>query len=114
MKNLMWLLSIGTVILIVACKQKKAATQTSDSTSKTTQDSTSGTAAAASTLTKVTSFKGQQVTGFTISKDGRMFANFPRWHKSVPNSVVEVLPDGSYKPYPNQTWNNWNGTPQPN
>jgi sugar lactone lactonase YvrE len=58
----------------------------------------------------VTSFKGQQVTGVTVSTRGRIFANFPRWRKTVVNSVVEVQNDGSALPYPNKKWNQW----QPN
>ncbi len=71
------------------------------------------TATAEATLTKVASFKGNQVTGVTMSEDGRLFANFPRWREGVPFSVVEVMPDGSHKPYPNQRWNSWTGQPQP-
>lgn len=68
----------------------------------------------ASPLTKVVSFKGIQVTGVTISDDGRLFANFPRWHENLPFSVVEVLPDGNYQPYPDANWNEWNGQPEEN
>jgi len=65
-------------------------------------------------ITQVASFKGVQVTGVTISENGRLFANFPRWRDSLPFSVVEIMPDGSYKPYPDTAWNNWNGQPQEN
>jgi len=61
-------------------------------------------------LENVISFKGQQVTGVTISSNGRIFANFPRWRKTVINSVVEVLNDGTTLPYPDPKWNKW----QPN
>lgn len=46
-----------------------------------------------------------QVTGVTISEDGRIFVNFPRWTEDVPISVAEVMKDGSIKPYPNDEWN---------
>jgi len=65
-------------------------------------------------LTKVASFKGIQVTGVTVTDDGRLFANFPRWHENLPFSVVEVRPDGSYQPYPDARWNAWNGQPEEN
>jgi len=65
-------------------------------------------------ITKVASFKGVQVTGVTISHNGRLFANFPRWHENLPFSVVEVMPNGEYRPYPNESWNNWNGQPEEN
>jgi sugar lactone lactonase YvrE len=65
-------------------------------------------------LNEVAQFKGAQVTGVTFSDDGRLFANFPRWRENVPFSVVEVLPDGTSKPYPNEKWNAWNGKPEKN
>ncbi len=57
-------------------------------------------------LTRVTGFD-QQVTGVAVSKNGRVFVNFPRWEKDVPISVAEVMPDGTLKPYPNAEWNAW-------
>ncbi len=56
---------------------------------------------------KVTSFKGQQVTGLSISDQGRMFANFPRWRKAVENSVVEIDKNGISHAFPNENWNSW-------
>ena len=58
-------------------------------------------------ITEITSFTGQQVTGISISDEGRMFANFPRWRKGVENSVVEVTKNGASMPYPNKSWNTW-------
>lgn len=52
-------------------------------------------------------FKGQQVTGVTVSSKGRIFANFPRWRKTVENSVVELSNDGAFFPFPNKKWNQW-------
>lgn len=63
-------------------------------------------------LRTVAEFKGVQVTGVTVSSDGRMFANFPRWRKNVPFSVLELSPDGNHQPYPNKDWNNWSGKPE--
>jgi sugar lactone lactonase YvrE len=65
-------------------------------------------------LIKVAEFKGVQVTGVTIAPDGRMFANFPRWRKNVPFSVVELSKDGNYKPFPDKEWNDWKGKPENN
>jgi sugar lactone lactonase YvrE len=48
-----------------------------------------------------------QVTGVTVSKDGRIFVNFPRWTEDSPISVAEVQQDGSLKPYPDEEWNSW-------
>src|SRR5687768_9469707 len=68
----------------------------------------------AATLTKVTEFNGGQVTGVTVSSEGRIFACFPRWRDYVPFSVVEVMPDGTHKPYPDDSWNSWTGAPSKN
>lgn len=57
-------------------------------------------------LQKVATFE-HQVTGVTVSEDGRIFVNFPRWSEDVPISVAEVMTDGSIKPYPNDQWNAW-------
>ena len=57
-------------------------------------------------LEKVATFD-HQVTGVTVSEDGRIFVNFPRWSEDVPVSVAEVMKDGSIKPYPNDAWNAW-------
>lgn len=56
----------------------------------------------------IAEFEGLQVTGVTVSNQGRIFANFPRWRKGIPFSVVEVNPiDGSYTVYPNENYNSW-------
>ena len=48
-----------------------------------------------------------QVTGVTVTPDGRIFVNFPRWTEDTPVSVAELMPDGSIKPYPTEEWNSW-------
>ncbi|WP_128561284.1 L-dopachrome tautomerase-related protein [Methylobacterium crusticola] len=62
-------------------------------------------AAAPGQLTKVAEFE-HQVTGVTVSGDGRVFVNFPRWTEDAPVSVAE-LKDGKPVPYPNAEWNAW-------
>jgi hypothetical protein len=57
-------------------------------------------------LQKVATFD-HQVTGVTVSEEGRIFVNFPRWSEDVPVSVAEIMNDGSIKPYPNNEWNAW-------
>jgi hypothetical protein len=57
-------------------------------------------------LQSVATFE-HQVTGVTVSPDGRMFVNFPRWSEDTPVSVAELMPDGSTKPFPDEGWNAW-------
>jgi sugar lactone lactonase YvrE len=59
------------------------------------------------TLTEVYHNDDFQFTGVTVSKTGRMFLNFPRWSDRYVNAVVEVMKDGSLKPYPDESWNQW-------
>nr|WP_314629508.1 L-dopachrome tautomerase-related protein [uncultured Noviherbaspirillum sp.] len=62
--------------------------------------------AASARLQQVAVFE-HQVTGVTVSRDGRIFVNFPRWTEDAPVSVAEVASDGSIRPYPDQNWNAW-------
>jgi sugar lactone lactonase YvrE len=48
-----------------------------------------------------------QVTGVTVTTDGRIFVHFPRWTDDAPISVAELLPGGELRPYPDETWNSW-------
>lgn len=67
---------------------------------------TEAAAPGATRLQKVASFE-HQVTGVTVSPDGRIFVNFPRWTEDAPVSVAEVARDGTIKPFPNEEWNAW-------
>jgi sugar lactone lactonase YvrE len=49
---------------------------------------------------------GHQVTGVTVSEQGRIFVNFPRWTEDTEVSVAE-LKDGRPHPYPDAQWNAW-------
>ena len=49
----------------------------------------------------------QQVTGVTVSRDNRIFVNFPRWEQDVAISVAEVGPNGRLTPFPDAEWNAW-------
>ena len=66
---------------------------------------------AAATLTQVYSNDNFQPTGISITSSGRFFVNFPRWSDRYLNAVVEVMPDGTTKPYPDVAWNRWDGKP---
>lgn len=61
----------------------------------------------AATLTEVYKNNDFQITGVTVSKTGRVFVNFPRWSDKYLNAVMEVMPDGSAKPFPDEYWNRW-------
>jgi sugar lactone lactonase YvrE len=56
----------------------------------------------------------RQWTGIAVSKEGRIFVNFPRWSEDVPLSVAEVK-DGEVSAWPDATWNGWKpGTAEQN
>ncbi len=69
--------------------------------------STTPPAGASLNLLEVASFPKNQPTGVAVSRQGRIFVNFPRWWDAHGDSVAEVHPDGSLHPYPDQTWNRW-------
>ncbi len=50
-----------------------------------------------------------QVTGIAVSAEERIFLNFPRWVGNPRNSVAELMPGGTLRPYPDTEWNNWDG-----
>src|SRR5579875_413153 len=62
-------------------------------------------------LTEVYHNNDFQLTGISVSKTGRLFINFPRWSPEYLNAVIEVMPDGSAKPFPDEDWNRWDLTP---
>ena len=76
----------------------------SQGTSRTSPQAPAPATPAAAGLEHVASFE-QQVTGVAVSKEGRVFVNFPRWEKDVEISVAEVGREGSLKPYPDAEWN---------
>lgn len=57
-------------------------------------------------LQQVANFE-HQVTGVTVSPEGRIFVNFPRWTEDAPISVAEVTREGQITPYPDEQWNAW-------
>ncbi|HEY4084768.1 MAG TPA: L-dopachrome tautomerase-related protein [Bryobacteraceae bacterium] len=64
------------------------------------------------TLTSVYENNDFQITGVTASPSGRLFVNFPRWSDKYLNAVVEVMKDGSVRPYPDEFWNRWDRKPE--
>ncbi len=97
MKKIIVLLA---AIILNACGDKTKKEQTIEDAATTS--------VAQPKVENVATFKGLQVTGVTVTDKGRIFANFPRWRKGIPFSVVEVNGnDGSYEPYPNGKMNAW-------
>ncbi len=64
------------------------------------------------TLTEVFHDDNFQLTGITVSKSSRLFVNYPRWSDKYANAVVEIMPDGSTKSYPDADWNKWDLKPE--
>ncbi len=62
-------------------------------------------------LTQVYQNNDFQITGISVSKTGRLFVNFPLWSDRYLYAVVEVMPDGSSKPFPDKEWNQWDLKP---
>src|SRR5687768_3006050 len=62
-------------------------------------------------LEEVASFPKQQVTGVAVSKEGRVFVNFPFWSDDHTTSVAEVGQNGALKPFPNDAWQAKEGDP---
>src|SRR3569833_308844 len=56
-------------------------------------------------LEEVFSDSMYQLTGVAVSKEGRLFTNYPLWTDIYKYAVVEAKPDGSSAPYPNLTMN---------
>lgn len=54
----------------------------------------------------------RQWTGVTVSKEGRLFVNYPRWSDDVPVSVAELI-GGEPRPFPDGEWNRWNPSLDP-
>ncbi|MBQ0767999.1 MAG: hypothetical protein KBT58_01820, partial [Bizionia sp.] len=98
MKNIFYLFFL--LILFVSCKDTRKTEV--ESTIDTQEHNT------ALQILEVASFKGQQVTGVSVSDTGRVFVNFPRWRKGVVHSVVEITADKQKNSYPNADWNSWN------
>ena len=61
-------------------------------------------------LEEVATFPNQQVTGVTVSPQGRVFVNFPFWSDDHTTSVAEIV-DGKPKPFPDEAWNSKEGEP---
>ena len=64
-------------------------------------------AAAQAKLESVFKDNTYQLTGVAVSRGGRIFVNYPYWSDTYKYALVEVMKDGSTKPYPDAAWNSW-------
>ncbi|QRM88927.1 hypothetical protein FG167_06660 [Lacinutrix sp. WUR7] len=95
MKNFSYILILS--VLLLSCKEKtENKVETKPVTAQTETPK----------ITQIASFKGQQVTGVSVSNAGRVFVNFPRWRKGVKNAVAEIT-NGTNAAFPNEAWNSW-------
>lgn len=76
------------------------------SNQKSNQSSTAVSTDKNAQLEEVFSDSTYQLTGVAVSKDNRVFVNYPYWLDNHSYSVVEVK-DGKPVPYPNAEWNNF-------
>jgi sugar lactone lactonase YvrE len=63
-------------------------------------------------LQVVATFDGPMPTGVTVSNDGRVFVNFPRWGDRVDFTVAE-LKNGKPAAFPNVSMNRYTGSEDP-
>lgn len=100
-------------LLAVAALAMTACARTPARPDASTSDTQASTDARKPVLELVAS-SPRQWTGVTVSKEGRIFVNYPRWSEDVPVSVAEVK-DGTAVPWPDASWNTWApGTPAEN
>lgn len=53
----------------------------------------------------------KQWTGVAVSREGRIFVNYPKWSDHVPVSVAEIV-KGKVVPFPSEEWNSKMGEEQ--
>lgn len=58
-------------------------------------------------LEQVYSDNMYQFTGVAVSAKGRLFVTYPRWEGPYKYAVVEVMKDGTAKPFPDESMNAW-------
>src|SRR6266705_1701541 len=58
-------------------------------------------------LVRVAASPEFMLNGVAVAPRSRVFASFPRWTSLAAPSVMEALPDGSFRSYPGDRWNEW-------
>lgn len=62
-------------------------------------------------LLQIAAFPDQQVTGISVTPDGRIFVNFPYWSGQHSVSVAQLGKKSALTPYPDISWNSEGGSP---
>lgn len=97
--NLKNIAILGVALLsLIACNNS--------SNQKSTDSNTEVSAEKKVQLEEVFADSTYQLTGVAVSKDNRVFVNYPYWLDNHSYSVVEVK-DGKPVPYPNAEWNSF-------
>jgi sugar lactone lactonase YvrE len=66
-------------------------------------------------LIRVAASQDAMLNGVAVSPEGRVFSSFPRWAPGATPSLAEVMPDGTFRPFPGDDWNHWEpGLPHEN
>ena len=55
----------------------------------------------------VAALPGVLLNGVAVSPGGRIFISLPRWAGKPTPGVIELLADGSHRPFPGGDWNGW-------
>jgi major royal jelly protein len=58
-------------------------------------------------LVRVAASERAILNGVAVSPQGRVFSSFPRWMDAPTPSLAEAMPDGSFKTFPGDHWNEW-------
>lgn len=58
-------------------------------------------------LIRVAASERAILNGVAVSPQGRVFASFPRWMDAPTPSLAEALPNGSFRTFPGNRWNEW-------
>jgi len=58
-------------------------------------------------LVRVAASEHAILNGVAVSPQGRVFSSFPRWMEAPTPSLAEAMPDGGFKTFPGNDWNEW-------
>ncbi len=58
-------------------------------------------------LIRVAASESAILNGVAVSPQGRIFSSFPRWMNAPTPCLAEAMPDGSFKTFPGNEWNEW-------